>query len=184
MNRGLISSRYAKALYNYAANHFRQDAVYKDAVRLAQSYSAYPALRRVVANRLLSDEVKSDILKEASGGAEVSAEFLNFIDLVISQGRSDMLQEMSLDYQSIVRKAGNLMDVNLTTAIAMDEKTMDEFRRKMESVTGKTVILRPKVDPAIMGGYIMMWDTYRLDSSVRTQLERIKNYLTHVDYER
>ena len=44
------------------------------------------------------------------------------------------------------------------------------------------VIINKRVDPEIIGGFVFEIGDYRLDSTVRTQLEKIKRELTESEY--
>ena len=50
MNTGMIPSRYAKALYEYAGEKSATERVYGEMQRLAGSFAAEPALRRALDN--------------------------------------------------------------------------------------------------------------------------------------
>ena len=50
MNIGVISNRYAKALYQYAAEGQCEKQVYREMMTLADSYLQVPALRKALDN--------------------------------------------------------------------------------------------------------------------------------------
>lgn len=68
MNIGVISNRYAKALYQYAAEGQCEKQVYREMMTLADSYLQVPALRKALDNPLLSVAEKTDLLCNACGG--------------------------------------------------------------------------------------------------------------------
>jgi F0F1-type ATP synthase delta subunit len=47
----------------------------------------------------------------------------------------------------------------------------------MAEVLGKTVLLEPRVDPAILGGVVVQVDSTVYDGSLRTQLSRLREHL-------
>lgn len=107
MDLGIISRRYATALYMYAHKHGKEKEVYKSAFALSNSFLQYEALTRTLGSPVLPDEQKEKLLVLCSG-KEVSEEFLNFIRLVIRQKREEFLWIISLMYQEIYRKERKL----------------------------------------------------------------------------
>ncbi len=177
MDLGTISSRYAKALLAYANRHGAVDRVAKDARRLVGCYAKYPALRRVLDNRLLTPQKKEEVIARCCG--RMSGEFANFVRLVTLHYREEFLREMCLDYIQLVRVQENLLDVWVTVAAEPDAETLALFERRLARMTGKKVTVRASVDRTIIGGYILRWDTYRLDRSVAGQLKKIETNLRH-----
>ena len=53
----------------------------------------------------------------------------------------------------------------------------DKMRQMVESKTRGTVEFNTEVDPDIIGGFILEYDTYRMDASVRKQLNTILSQL-------
>ena len=47
------------------------------------------------------------------------------------------------------------------------------MRQMVESKTRGTVEFNTEVDPDIIGGFILEYDTYRMDASVKTGLRKI-----------
>ncbi|MBR2253895.1 MAG: F0F1 ATP synthase subunit delta, partial [Prevotella sp.] len=56
---------------------------------------------------------------------------------------------------------------------AMEQK----MRKMVESRTNGTVEFSTEVDPDIIGGFVLEYDTYRLDTSVKAQLNKILKQL-------
>ena len=53
----------------------------------------------------------------------------------------------------------------------------DKLRKKLEAVTGKTVQLQLRVDPACMGGVRLDYDGNRIDGTVKSHLDSIRAQL-------
>ena len=122
MNTGMIPSRYAKALYEYAGEKSATERVYGEMQRLAGSFAAEPALRRALDNPVLTPEQKSGLVYNAAGG-DPSDELKRFVELVLSHKRMQLLHRMALDYMALYRRAHNISTGELQTAVAVDETT-------------------------------------------------------------
>jgi len=151
MNTGMIPSRYAKALYEYAGEKSATERVYGEMQRLAGSFAAEPALRRALDNPVLTPEQKSGLVYNAAGG-DPSDELKRFVKLVLSHKRMQLLHRMALDYMALYRRAHNISTGELQTAVAVDETTEQRLKEWIVSRTHGTVELRTLVRPDILGG--------------------------------
>ena len=52
-----------------------------------------------------------------------------------------------------------------------------KMRQRVESRTQGTVEFQTEIDPEIIGGFILEYDTYRMDASVQNQLRNILTQL-------
>ena len=59
------------------------------------------------------------------------------------------------------------------TAVPVTPNIERKMRQKVESRTNGTVEFQTEVNPEIIGGYILEYDTYRLDASIQNQLRAI-----------
>lgn len=175
MDIGVISVRYARALLKASSELNNSDDVYKEMQRLALSYIEVPELRHSIDNPMLAKETKRQLLSTASGGAcELT---LRFFDIVLREDREDMIQFMANSYITLYRKQKNIIRGKLTTAVPVSETVKAKMQRMVESMTNGTVEFETEVDADIMGGFVLEYDTYRMDASVRNRLREILQQL-------
>ena len=67
MDSGVISTRYARALYKVAVQSRCEAAVYRDMQTLIQAYTDVPALRRTIDNPMLDAVQKESLLTSGCG---------------------------------------------------------------------------------------------------------------------
>ena len=177
MDIGVISVRYARALLQSALTAKLEDTVYGEMQVLAKSFVEVPLLRQAIDNPMLSKEKKQALLITALGGEKVSALSKSFVDVVLKEDRENMIQFMANSYVTLYRKQKNVIRGKLTTAVAVSAATEQKMRKMVEGKTNGTVEFETEVNPDIIGGYILEYDTYRMDTSVRTKLNNILNTL-------
>ena len=88
-----------------------------------------------------------------------------------------MIQFMANSYVTLYRKQKNVIRGKLTTAARVSADTAQKMRALVESNTQGTVEFETEVDPDIIGGFILEYDTFRMDASVKTKLNSILNTL-------
>ena len=176
MDIGVISMRYARALLKSAIDQKLDDQVYHEMQTMAQSYIDVPALRQTIDNPMLSKDKKRALL-ETAAGENPSELCRTFIGLVLKEDRENVMQFMANSYITLYRKQKNVIRGKLTTAARVSAQTEQKMRRMVESQTNGTVEFETEVNPDIIGGFILEYDTYRMDASVRNKLNNILNTL-------
>lgn len=175
MNSEVISSRYAKALLAFTTETGSGSKVYSQAVAIVQIMQEVSQLRAFVLIHDIPLEKKIQLLSTAI--CEPLAEDLEkFITLVSSKRRMEMFDVMLLSYISRYRQANNIKVGSLLTA-APNEHLKQSLETIFSSRTVSQVQLEAEVDPALLGGFIFEMDGYRMDASVRTRLEKIRQAL-------
>lgn len=172
MDLGVISVRYARALLKSATELKLEDQVYKEMQTLSRSFLEVPELRFTIDNPMLFKDKKLKLIVTACG-ENVGELTKKFVALVLKEDREKTLQFMAASYITLYRQQKNIIRGSLTTAAPVSKDTEDRMRRMVESKTKGTVEFKTEVDPNIIGGFILEYDTYRMDASVKSKLNKI-----------
>ena len=144
--------RYARALLAFAKSRGTEDRVYDETKRLARVSVTVPQLRHTIENPVLSIATKH---------------------LVLEEKREKFLQFMIWSYIDLYREDKHILIGKLTTAVE-SPKLVKKLEELASARTNGVVELETKVDPSIIGGYIIELAGFRLDASVQNQLKRIR----------
>ena len=125
---------------------------------------------------MLSKDIKENLLVTAAG-SNVCELTKTFISLVLKEGREEIMQFMANSYITLYRKQKNVIRGKLITAAAVSDDTEQKMRQMVESNTNGTVEFETEVEPDIIGGFILEYDTYRMDASVKSKLNGILTQL-------
>ena len=172
MDIGVISVRYARALLKSATEQKLDAAVYQDMQTLAESYVRVPQLRSTIDNPMLAKETKRELLLTACGDKRTTLT-TRFVDMVLKEDRESIMQFMANSYITLYRQQKNVIRGRLITATAVTPATEQKMRQMVESRTNGTVEFATEVNPDIIGGFILEYDTYRLDAGVKAKLNSI-----------
>lgn len=176
MDLGVISARYARALLKASVEAGVEDKVYADMQTLGNSFIAMPALRQAISNPMISKDKKTDVLKAACG-TDISELTMRFISLVLQEGRESATQFIANTYATLYQQKKNITQGRLTTAVPVTKETEQKMRSVIEQRSQGTVEFQTKVDAEIIGGFILEYDTYRMDASVKSKMRDIENLL-------
>ena len=172
MDIGVISVRYARALLKGSTEMKLEDQVYAEMQTLAANYINVPELRKTIDNPMISKEKKNELLKVAAGG-DISSMTERLISLILTEGRENIAQFIANSYITLYRQQRNIISGKLTTAVPVSDDVKQKMQKMVESRTNGTVEFTTEVNPDIMGGFILEYDTFRLDTSVKSQLKNI-----------
>ena len=176
MDIGVISVRYARALLKSATDAKIEQQVYAEMQQIAKSYIEVPQLRSTIDNPMLSKDKKQALLLTAAG-RKPSDLMKVFIGLVLKEDRESVMQFIANSYVTLYRQQKNVIRGRLITAAAVSPETEQKMRQMVESKTNGTVEFESQVNPDIIGGFILEYDTFRMDASVKTKLNSILNTL-------
>lgn len=169
---GVISVRYARALLKCAMELNLEDQVYQEMITLADQYNRVPELRSTIDNPML-DKDKKQALLQAACGKNLSELTKRFIQLVLHEGRDNVMQMMATSYITLYRKQKNIISGRLITATTVTLEVEQKMKQMVQSKSQGTVEFQTEVDPDIIGGFILEYDSYRMDASVQTKLDNI-----------
>jgi F-type H+-transporting ATPase subunit delta len=178
MNAGLISRRYAKALYEYASENKLEDVLYKCMQTFVKEMNAIPRLKIIFRSPMISTIYKRNILKEMVG-VNPEPVYLDFVRLVTENHREEIVIEIALNYQTIYRRKKNISIVNLSSASPMSAEMLARIKNQVQQQTKGEVEFSTYIDKSLDGGFIFQLDDMRIDASVKGQLEKIRRQLVN-----
>jgi len=68
-------------------------------------------------------------------------------------------------------------EAEVITAIPLDNEDKLMLAQRLTEIFGKPIVLKPKVDPSIIGGIIIRIGDKLIDGSIRSKLEALKREL-------
>ena len=80
-------------------------------------------------------------------------------------------------YRQSYNQDHGILEVTAVTALALNADQAQRLTEKLAKVTGKTVDLQNRVDPACLGGIRLDYDGKRLDDTVSHRLESVRSML-------
>ncbi len=173
MNVGMISKRYAKALLEYAMENKAEDTVYSEMKNMEAVFAAEPRMRMAMDNPTLTAKDKLNLIK-AAVGTGISNVLSRFLDLVVKNKRETVLRNIALSYADLYCQMKHINTAKLVTATPVGSEVANRMKLLVQQIKPGTLEFETKIDPEIDGGFVLFFDTYRMDASVKTQLKNIK----------
>ncbi len=173
------AKRYVKAFFEWSKARGKLDEVAKDMAILEQVMNDNPDLVAFLKNPTVSNKRKKEALKKIFNDG-ISAETWKLIDLLADKDRLDILDEIAVRFGQIHKELQGVVEAELITATPVNDEMMKVFLEKVKEITGKSKVeISNRVDPGIIGGYILQIGDLRIDDSIRGKLNKIKAQLQH-----
>ena len=167
---------YANALFEAANEQDRLEPVRDDLHAFAKAVQQVPELRALLMNPEIDSREKMDALRAIL--AEADELVRNFLLLLVEKGRTHELDDVVTEFDALVAAEEGILDVELTTAVELSEDETDKILMQIEQISGRRLRASRKVEPALIGGFVLQAGSYRADASVRGRLERLRRQLT------
>ena len=180
MNSGIIAERYAGALFALVRENGSQDAVMEQVRTILTLTGRLPELKSLMTQReRISVEEKIALLGTCVAPAPLEKSLEDFLRLMHRNERDAFFRLALLDFLELYRREHNIMMVQVTKASPDVNPDLD-IERIVKEKTGCTAAIREKVDPEIIGGFIVETWNWKLDASVRRQLRDVEKTLTQM----
>jgi ATP synthase F1 delta subunit len=134
-----------------------------------------PELRAVLRNPQLEPRTKVSVLDEIVGDADPLVR--NFLRLVAEKGRSGQIEEIAREFDRLMAVEERRLSVELTTARELSDNEARELLRQIEEASGRKVEATRRVDPKLIGGFVLQAGSMRVDASVRGRLQSLRQEL-------
>ncbi len=99
----------------------------------------------------------------------------NFLKVLSDNGREEILEEVLLRYEELVKEHLDRVEVEVTTAMELSDEELGRIKERLGRILeGREVILQTRVDPDLLGGAVFRFGGRMMDSSVRGQLQSLR----------
>lgn len=180
MSLSAIRVRYAKAFFELAKEKKMLNTLKTDIQKVFDVCSLSPDFINMLESPVIKTSKKAELITTIFK-AEIQPLTLNFLVLIANNKRENYIPGICRNFLDMTREDQNIKSAVLITATEINPKTNDKIRNLLEKELNATVELNCKTDAEIIGGLILRIDDKQFDSSVATQLKKIKQLLLETE---
>ena len=158
-----VSSIYGNALFELAAEENKMDALLSEVQTLQQILLENADLLSLLNHPEVSKIEKLDLLKNIFSG-RASDEVLGFLSIIVEKDRQKDIPKI---FEFFVDKAKEYKGIGKVKVVSATELEVDY-----------------QIDPALLGGLIIRIEDRVLDSSLKTQIEKLSKGLSKLSLEK
>ncbi len=167
-----IAQVYARSLFEVAKEGGKLDVVRDQLGEFASALEGERELSVFFFSPYFSTQEKIDGLHKALEGADETV--VNFLELLVEKHRMPAIFRVRREFDALWEEENKLLPVEITSAVPLDQSTIDRIGREVGEQTGRKVELQATVDPDVLGGIVLRVGNSILDASIRTRLENLR----------
>lgn len=167
-----VAKRYAQGLLDLSKESNNTDSIHSEMKDVVAIMTESKELNQFFAAPFI------DAKKKISVASEVFIEFSpivkNMISLVITQGRENQLKNIAQEFINKVEDIKGIQRVSLTIAKELSPENIKHILSSTELIKSSNYDLTTKINPELLGGYILRVGDYQIDESVKTKLNKLR----------
>ncbi len=174
-----VGTRYATALFNLAEKEKMLDKINTEVKLLRGFLKKSVPLHNFLSAPQIRDEEKEKVLKNIWSG-KIEGFLLNFLLFLLKKRRIQFFQQIAQDYEKLYKEKLGILEAILISVKTVEKPQQEKLIRKLQKETGKKIQLFNKIDPALIGGTILILANQVVDCSIRYRLNSLKERLLAV----
>lgn len=172
-----LAREYGAGLYELATEENIREEIHEQLKVLLESFRENPDFLRLLDTHGIRLEERFSVLDEVLAG-RVHSYILNFMKILCERGAIGAFEDCAAYFHRRFNQDFGITEASVATAVPLSEDRAEALRKKLESVSGKKVVLIQTVDPQLIGGVRVEMDGRRMDNTIQTQLEQFRRSLT------
>lgn len=180
MSAGGAAERYARAIFELAAEAGQLDRTSQEISEFAGSFSELPLLRRALENPVLEESQREILLRHIARRAELSPLTINSLLVLLRRRRLGALPAIARRLRSMSDEKNGVCRAKITSAGSLPETYFTQLKQGLERMLGKRVIVEHEEDPELLGGIVARIGDRTIDGSIQGRLEELRRKLTAV----
>ena len=150
---------------------------------LSKTMAGSRDLRLLLRNPIVKHDKKLAILNAIFEG-KVSDMTMRFFTILTQKNREAALEGMGTEFQAQYNVMQGMQMAEVTSATPLTPASRAEMEKLVTQQTGLTEVqLTEKVDPELIGGFVLRVGDNQIDDSVRTSLRKLRTSLQENTYQ-
>lgn len=175
MNDSKISVRYAKALFESAAEKGILDEVRKDMLHL-QDVCTLKEFDRFLHTPVMKGSEKCKLINKGLEG-RIQPLSMSLLELVLKNNRELYLPGIARNFEDQYKKHKGIKSAVLVSATALDKPAKDKLLEVLKEALDSRIELTTERDKDLIGGFVIRIEDQQYDASVANKLKKIEKEL-------
>jgi ATP synthase F1 delta subunit len=177
MTKSQIAKKYAKVLLN-TVDLSKVSSVIEEIKGFSKLIDSDRRLRLLFTSQIFSEEEKGRALNEVLLYMKVKEETRKFLNLVITQGSLHAIKEIIGSAINLYQERINKTTAEIISPVPLNEQHLNQLRSALSALTKRDVQINSRLDPSLIGGFIVKVGSTIYDSSLKGQLMLLRAELT------
>lgn len=170
---------YGGSLYDLAAEEGLETRILGELDEAVALFKASPEYLHLLSTPSIPKKERCGLLDEALRD-RVHLYVLNFLKILCEKGTLRELSGCARAYRIRYNQAHGILEATAISAVPLTEPQRAALHTKLESLTGKTIDLKTKVDAKVLGGIRLDIEGTELDGTVQNRLAALRRDIASV----
>jgi F-type H+-transporting ATPase subunit delta len=169
----IAAHRYAQAILDLAQQKNAVNDVYTNAQDLISIIKSNREFYNFLKSPLIKSDKKEKIIFQLFE-KNLHPILLQFIKILCKRRRESILPEILMAIINEYKRRNNIVSAQLITAFKFDDELRKKVLDKINSYKHSSQVeLNETIDESIIGGFILKFDNEQIDTSIKTQLQKL-----------
>lgn len=170
------SKEYAAALFLLAKETGMEKEISDALAGVLQVFRDNPDYIELLAAPGIPKRERAGAVEQALTGA-VPEYVVSFIQMLCERGHIRSLEACVREYERLVQESKHISTAQVVSAVPLTEEEKERLERKLQALSGHSVILECSLDESLMGGLVVQMDGRVLDGSLKHRLHEVKEVM-------
>tara|TARA_Y100000992_G_C21265229_1_gene493623 strand:+ start:1132 stop:1668 length:537 start_codon:yes stop_codon:yes gene_type:complete len=175
MKRARAASRYAKAILAFTQENNSSEALAIDMQKLSALFQENDNIQITLENPLIAAEKKLSIVNSLFPNATESSKKL--FSLLAENNRLAILEGTGKKFVELYAHSKGEVKGLVSTVVPLTKDLEKTILKKAQMFSNQKINIENKIDPSIMGGFILKIGDMQFDASIANKLREIKTTL-------
>ena len=170
-------NRDARALFDVAERAGAADRVGTELEALTGAFASDHDVARVLSGAAIPPAKMIEVVRAVGERLGLSHTVQKLLEVLAERNQLGRLPALAGAYRARLLDRRNIVEAEVTTAVALPAEQVSALAGRLGDVTGKNVRLQARVDSTIIGGVVTRIGSTVYDGSVTGQLARMRQKL-------
>lgn len=171
-----IARVYSQSMLDLAADEEEARSLLDELAGFRQVLADQPAFQEYFSSPLVDFEERRATLERVLRG-RASDRLVDALLVMDRHGRLDVFDTVVTLYRQLFQQRYGEIDVQVSSAVALDDATRGRLREAIARVAGREPILTETVDETLLGGMVVRFGDRKIDTSVSKDLRSMRAML-------
>ena len=181
MKESLAGNRYAKSLIGLSIEKKELDTVYNDMVLISETVENSKDLDLLLKSPVVKTDKKQEIITSIFG-ENTSKLTKQFLLLISSRNREAIIGDIASAFIRQYKVIKKIIVTEVTSAIKLEAAQKKKILQLLNTDEHSSVEVVEKINPEIIGGFIVRVEDKQIDASISRKLDNLKQEFSKNPY--
>lgn len=169
-----LGDRYAKSIFELARERGEMEKVEADFELIEKVCRQNPDFTAMLRSPLVFSDKKQAVIDSIFKG-KLSTITTELIRIIVRKKREAFLLDIAVRFQALYDAKSNITRGVLTSAAALPAEMKARIKSMIEKELTTTFTFEEKIDPELIGGFVLRIGDYQFDGSIASGLRKLQN---------